>query len=167
MSKRLVFAVATSLLLSACGTRGLEALVLEGPDLHESLVTLDLGDLPLHVPHAVLHSNPQLSIVPDFVDAVSRSSSQGQLDSEGIRAALYAVYRGETEVGLYGLEAMSATEADRREQLIRNIWVKNVSLDRARIHRGGNTIIVVWCARLTPSCWEAVNAVIAERLVVR
>ena len=72
--------------------------------------------------------------------------------------------QAETVIGVYGLEAASTEDADRREQLAREVWAVNASVDRARVHRGGNVIAVVWCAELTPACWEDVNAAIAARL---
>ena len=157
-------AASVGLLLSACGTSGLNTLVLDGHELHESLETLQVDDVPLHVPRAVLRDNPQLSTDTEFVEAVVRGGSQGQLGGEGIRAALYAVYRGQSDVGIYGLEAESAADANRLEGLLRGIWAMNASLDRARVHRGGEVLVVMWNAPATPSCWEAVNAAVVERL---
>jgi hypothetical protein len=165
MSRKMFLAAAVGLLFAACGTSGLNPLVLDGHELHASLVTQQIDDVPLHVPRAVLRDNPQLSTDSEFVEAVARGASHGQLGGEGIRAALYAVYRGEIEIGIYGLEAASTAEADRLEGLLRGIWAKNASLDRARVHRGGEVLVVVWNDRVSTSCWEAVNAVVAERLV--
>ena len=157
-------AVALCLLLGACGTAGLDSLVLDGHELHASLETLRVEELPLHVPHSELPDNPHHSTDASFVEAVARGSSQGKLNGEGIRAALYAVYRGQSQVGVYGLEAGSVEEADRRESTMRGIWAMNASLDRARVHRGEKILVVVWNHPETPSCWEAVNAVVARRL---
>jgi hypothetical protein len=165
MSRKMFLAAAVGLLFAACGTSGLNPLVLDGHELHASLVTQQIDDGPRrHVPRAVLRDNPQLSTDAEFVEAIGRCGSQGQLGGEGIRAALYALYSGENEVGFYGLEAASTAEADRRESLLREIWAKNASLDRARVHRRGKVLVVVWNDGVSASCWEAVNAVVVERL---
>ncbi len=133
----MLLAASAGLLCAGCGTSGLQPLVLDGNELDASLVTQQIDEVPhLHVPRAVLHDNPQLSTDAEFVEAIARCGSQGQLGGEGIRAALYALYRGEDEVGFYGLEAASTAEADRRESLMRGIWAHNESLNRARVHRG-------------------------------
>jgi hypothetical protein len=82
----------------------------------------------------------------------------------GVRAALYALYFGESEVGLYGLEAATPADADRLEGVLRGIWALNASLGRARVHRKGKVLVVAWNNGVSPSCWEAVNAGVAERL---
>jgi hypothetical protein len=161
MSSKVFLAAALGLLFAACGPSGLNPLVLDGHGLHASLVTQQIDD----VPRAVLRDNPQLSTEPEFVEVVARGGSQGQLGGEGIRAAFYAVYRGRSEVGRYGLEASSTANANRLEGLLREIWTTNASLDRARIHRGGEILVVVWNHPVSPSCWKAVNTVVAERLV--
>lgn len=76
---------------------------------------------------------------PEFVDAVAHGPSQGRLGKAGIRAALYALYLhfGESDLGLYGVEAASAADADRLETAMRGIWAYNASLGRARVHRTG------------------------------
>lgn len=153
------------LLVAACSTSGLAPLLLEGPDLHASLETRPLDGAPIrHVHGDVITGNPQLSTDADFVAAIARSSSQGRLGSEGIRAALYALYQGEEELGIYGLEAASEADASRREEALRAIWAHNARLDRARVHRGGLVVVVVWHDGVSPGCWEAVNAKVAERL---
>jgi hypothetical protein len=70
------------------------------------------------------------------------------------------------KVGFYGLEAASRADADRLESLLRGIWAHNASLDRARVHRGGKVLVVVWNDGVSASSWEAVNAVVVERLPV-
>jgi len=153
------------LLLAACSPGGLRPLVLEGRDLHPSLVTRQLDGSPIrHVPSTVLRRNPQHSADPEFVKAIASSGSQGNLGPEGIRSALYALYLGEGEVGLYGLEASSAADARRLENALREIWARNASLDRARVHRGGRVLVVVWTDGLSPEVWEAVNRGVVERL---
>jgi len=106
------------------------------------------------------------SLLLEFVETVSRGASQGRLDGEGIRAALYAHYLGpdEIDLGLYGLEAETTADADRREAAVRAIWAYNEKLDRARVHRSGTSLVVLWHAGVSPACWEAVNARVAERL---
>src|SRR5262245_18558665 len=71
---------------------------------------------------------------------------------------------GESDVGLYGLEAASPADADRLEGVLRGIWAYNESLGRARVHRKGKALVVVWNNGVSPSCWEAVNAGVVERL---
>ncbi len=165
MSRKMLLAASVGLLFAACGTSGLNPLVLDGHELHASLVTQQIDDGPRrHVPRAVLRDNPQLSTDAEFVEAIARSGSQGRLGGEGIRAALYALYRGESEVGFYGLEAASTADADRLESLLRGIWAHNARLDRARVHRVGKVLVVVWNDGVSASSWEAVNAVVVERL---
>jgi hypothetical protein len=113
----------------------------------------------------VLGDNPYLSTDAEFVDVLARIASQGRLaGGEGIRAALYALYLGESEVGLYGLEAASPADADRVEDVLRKIWAHNEGLGRARVHREGKVLVVVWNNGVSPSCWEAVNARVVARL---
>ena len=166
MSRKIFVAASVGLLFAGCGTSGLKPLLLAGHELHASLVTQQIDRVQrLHVPRAVLRDNPQLSTGAEFVEAIAGGGSQGRLGGEGIRAALYALYRGESEVGFYGLEAASTADANRLEGLLRGIWAQNASLDRARVHRGGEVLVVVWTDGVSTSCWEAVNAVVAERLV--
>src|SRR5262245_52562556 len=104
--------------LAGCAPSALAPLVADGQELHASLVTRKLKDAsPLHVDRAVLRDN--------FVDAIAHSASQGRLGRQGIRAALYALYLGESELGLYGLEAASTADADRLEGALRGIWAYN------------------------------------------
>jgi hypothetical protein len=139
-------------------------LVLEGHELHNSLVTGELSEIR-HVPRSVVGGNPYLSDDPEFVEAIGRGSSQGRLDGKGVRLALYAFYGAESDLGFYGLEAASEADADRLEDALRGIWAMNVRLDRARVHRENLVLVVVWHDGVTLDCWEAVNSVIAERLV--
>lgn len=152
-------------LLTGCATSELEPLVVDGPELHASLVTRQLdGVSSRHVPRAVLRDNPYLSTDAEFVEAIARSGSQGQRGGEGIRAALYAVYLCGSELGLYGLEAASTADADQREGVLRGIWANNVRLGRARVHREGKVLVVAWHDGVSSSCWEAANAGVVERL---
>ena len=153
------------LLLAGCAPSALGPLVVDGHELHASLVTRKLEDAArLHVA-PVLRDNPYLSTDSEFVDVLARIASQGRLlGGEGVRAALYALYLGESEVGLYGLEAASPTDADRLEGVLRGIWAHNERLGRARVHREGNVLFVVWHNGVSPACWEAVNAGVVERL---
>lgn len=154
-----------SLLLAACSTSGLGRLMLEGPDLHASLVTREVNDGPVrHVAHGVVQENPQQSADARFVEAIARSASQGRLDASGISSALFALHHGDNDVGLYGLEAASAADADRLEGALRAIWSHNASIDRARVHRRGLVLVVVWTDGVSPGTWEAVNASVARRL---
>lgn len=146
-------------------TSGLGSLVVDGHELHASLKTRQIDDSIRHLPPGVFPpENPHLSTDAGFVEAIARSGSQGRLGREGIRSVLYALYVGEKELGFYGLEAASAADANQREDALRKIWTKNVSLDRARIHREGLVLVVVWTDGVSPECWEAVNASVIERL---
>jgi hypothetical protein len=143
---------------------GLAPLVLEGPELHPSLSTRQL-DEARHVPRGVVGRNPQHSTDRGFVEAIARAGTQGRHSADGIRAALYALYIGEHEIGVYGLEAASAADADRWEQAVRNTWSHNEGLGRARVHRGGLVLVVLWNDGVSPDVWEAANAVVAGRLI--
>ena len=151
---------------SACGG-GLGSLVLEGQELHASLMARPLDsfrDLPLGV---IPPKNPQLSSDDKFVLAIARGSSQGRLGREGIRSALYARYAAaDKEIGIYGLEATSDADAERREKSLREVWAYNTRLDRVRVHRKGLVLVVVWHTGVSAECWEAANAAIAKRLVI-
>ena len=155
-------------LLGSCATtrmpeRGLEPFVLQGHELHASLATRSLDEPNLGVPTPV-RDNPQLSTDAEFIEAIAHSATQGGLGKEGIRAALYARYLGERGLGIYGLEAASAAHADRIEGALRSAWTYAARTDQARVHRGGEILVVVWADVGSPACWEAVNAVVAERL---
>ncbi|MCA8976346.1 MAG: hypothetical protein KDC98_16625 [Planctomycetes bacterium] len=141
---------------------------LDGPDLHFALAVRQIEPTRhLHVPQSVVLDNPQLSTDTTFVAAIAHSASQGRLTGEGIRAALYALYvhyLGGIELGLYGLEASSAADADRLEVALRRIWAHNAGLGRARVHRGGRVLVVAWHDCVPASCWEAANAAVAAHL---
>ena len=144
---------------------GLRSLVLEGHELHASLRARPIDSI-CHLPRGVvLPSNPHLSTDAKFVEAIARSGSQGTLGSEGIRSAFYALHAaGENDLGIYGLEAKSDAEADKRENAIREIWAYNARRDLARVHRKNLVIVVVWHATVSPECWEPVNASVVDRL---
>lgn len=153
------------LLFAACTASELGPLLVDGHELHASLVTKELDDGPIrHVPRDVLRDNPYLSTDVEFIEAIAHSASQGQIGGEGIRAALYAVYLGERELGLYGLEASSTTDANRLERALHEIWAHNERLGRARIHHKGKVLVVLWNDGASSSCWEAANAWVVERL---
>ena len=153
------------LVVAGCGDAGLEVLVLEGEEIHASLRTLEIDSVErLHVPRDLIPENPMLSSDAAFVRVISRAGSQGRYESEGVRAAMYALYEEEHEVGFYGLEALSAEDADRIESRLRETWAYNASFDRAQVHRGGNVILVIWTDGVSPEVWQALNAVVAERL---
>ena len=50
------------------------------------------------------------------------------------------------------------------EAVLRSTWAHNESLEVARVYRRDEVLVVVWAVSETPSCWEAVNAVVARRL---
>lgn len=157
--------VGSLLVLSGCAPRALTPLVLEGPELHPSLVTRRLEGAATYLLAPVVRANPYLSTDREFVNLLTRVASQDRLPGgKGVRAALYALYLGEREVGLYGLETASRADADRVEDVLRKIWSHNASLELAQVHRRGNVLVVVWSAPDSPSCWEAMNARVAEIL---
>ena len=168
MSIKILFTWPLSLLFASCVTSGLDPLVLDGHELHASLVTAlpdELSESPVTL---AVQDNPHLSTDAGFVEAIAQRASQGgPLDGEGIRAALLAVYHAEKErIGIYGLEAECTADADRIEGVLRSTWAHNASIDLARVHRGGEVLVVVWAGGGgAPSCWEAVNAGVARRLV--
>ena len=141
----------------------LESLVLEGHELHASLKTGPIDDDSVrHVKRAP--GNPHVSTNADFVTGIARGASQGSLGREGIRAVLYALYREKNDLGFYGLEAVSAADADRWEEALRKIWSAMGGIGHAQVHRAGLVIVVVWNDGVSPECWEAVNAKVVERL---
>ena len=177
-TKPLLAGILGFLLASSCSVSGLSSLVIEGHELHASLKTRKLENSFGHLaPDVVPPGNPHLSNEARFVEAISRSGSQGRLGSHGIRSALYALYLGDeetvgawpNELGFYGLEAASAADANQREDALREIWGNNVRLGCAQVHREGLVLVVVWTygmSPVSPECWEAVNAKVVERLVV-
>ena len=154
---------------------GLGSLVLEGHELHASLKTRQIDDSVRHVPRALIPGNPHVSTNAAFVAVIAGNGSQGwrrgpteaagSLGREGIRSALYALYREKNELGFYGLEAVSAADADRWEEALRKIWAHNARMGIAQVHRKGLVLVVVWTDGVSPECWEAVNAKVVERLV--
>lgn len=145
----------------------LASLLVEGHELHASLETEQLESISKLPPGMVLPHNPHLSTNDKFIAATARGGSQGRLDGEGMRSAIYARYvTGESEIGFYGLEAKSDADADQREKVLRDIWAYNASLDRASVHRNGLVLLVVWIWTdgVLPECWEAVKAGVEERL---
>jgi uncharacterized protein (TIGR03067 family) len=146
-----------------CGS-GLGSLVLEGHELHASLKTRQIDDSVRHVSRALIPQNPHVSTDAAFVAAIARNASQGNLGREGIRSALYALYREKNELGFYGLEASSAADADRWEEALRKTWAHNGRLGIAQVHRKGLVLLVVWTDGVSPESWKAVNAKVVERL---
>ena len=155
-----------ALAVSSAFGSGLDSLLLEGHELHASLVARPLDsfrDLPVGV---IPPKNPQMSSDDTFVSAIARGSSQGRLDRQGIRSALYARYAtGEKEIGIYGLEANSDADAELREKVVREIWAYNVRLNRVRVYRKGLVLVVIWHTGVSAECWKAVNAEVAGRLI--
>ncbi len=147
---------------------GLEALAIEGHELHPSLKTRLLDQVPAHeVPQGVGSKNPHHSTDTEFLEAVARGGSQGRLGPLGIRSALYARHNGESDLGLYGLEAQSLEDANRWENALRGIWAHNTRLGRAQVHRSGWVLVVVWNDGMSARPWQEINANVAERLGVR
>ncbi len=154
------------LALTACTTNGLRPLVLDGHDLHPSLGPKQLDGANHGLPPGV-RDNPQFSTDVDVVKSIAHYASQGRLGGDGVRAALYALYQAETELGFYGLEAATTVDADRIEGVLRAAWAHNESLGIARVHRGGPVFVVVWHDGVSPACWQAVNDGLAQRLTAR
>ena len=144
---------------------GLGSLVLEGHELHVSLRTRQPDEPHRHLPPGLTRGNPHLSTDAAFVEMIARGASQGSLGREGIRSVLSASYVAERELGFYGLEAESVAEANRREDVLRETWAHMGRINRARVHRAGLVLLVVWHDGVSPECWEAVNAKVVERLV--
>ena len=166
----LVLAVPLALLACCAATAedrlGLERVLVQGPDLHPALETVSLPDGSSRLlPAEVQPTNPHLSTDLAFVDTVARYGSQGNLDGMGMGAALFGLYHDGAALGIYGLEALSAGDASYREALLRDIWAHNVRGDRARVHRGGEVLLVVFHDGVPAETWEAVNEELAERLV--
>lgn len=142
--------------------------LLEGHELHASLQTESFESIPNLPAGMVLPKNPHLSTDAKFVEATARGGSQGRLNGDGMRSALYARYAADkSEIGFYGLEANSEADADQREKALREIWAYNASLDRARVYRRGLALFVVWIWTdgVLPECWEAVKTKVEERLI--
>lgn len=117
-----------------------------------------------------MRDNPHFSTDVEVVQSMAEYASQGQLDGDGIRAALYALYQCDREVGFYALEAASTGDADRLEGSLRGIWAYNMNQGITRVHRsggGGRVLVVVWNDGVSPACWQAVNDGLVERLTSR
>lgn len=143
----------------------LELMVMERPELHVSLHAHKLDGSIRHLPAGLRPpKNPYVTTQPEYVHAIARSSSQGRFNENGVRAVLYGIYAAENDLGLYGVEVESIKEADRRETLLREIWVKNVRLDRARVYRKGLFLIVVWNDGVSPECWRSLNESFGKRM---
>ena len=141
-------------------------MVFEGSELLFSLRTRGTDEPAWHVgPGFVLPRNPCVSSDADFVETISRSSSQGRIPRDGVQSALYAAYGDEEKrVLIRGLEATSDHEASWREAALRSIWSVNMRGERVRVHRNGTLLVVVWHQGLSPESWKAVNASVAKRL---
>ncbi|MBI5362799.1 MAG: hypothetical protein HZA53_06440 [Planctomycetes bacterium] len=166
MITKALLGTSLGLFLAACATSGLHPLLLDGHELHVSLAPKQLDGANHGVPAGV-RRNPHFSTDPEVVESIARNASQGQLGGDGISAALYALYQGESELGIYGLEAAPTVDADRLEGILRGIWAYNVGKDLARVHRGGPVFVVVWNDGVSPACWQAVNDCLVARLTAR
>lgn len=145
---------------------GLDSLTVEGRELHASLRTPPLDSFRNLPAGVVSPKNPQLSADEKFVQAIARASSMGKLDPDGIHSAFYARYAaGERQLIIYGLELATESDADQRENGLREIWAANGRLDRARVHREGLVLVVVWHSGVTSECWQAVNSRLVARLL--
>ena len=145
----------------------LNPLLLEGQELHTSLRTEALDSISEVPSGMVLPNNPYVSTDTQFIEATARGGSQGRLDGEGMKAALYARYATEkTRIGVYGLEAESEAVANQREDELRDIWAFGASLNRAQVHREDRVLLVVWLwtDEEIPEAWAAVNESLEEML---
>lgn len=167
--------------LSGCGTkhseqlangdsgkqRALSFLMVEGNELHAELQTEPVESVSQLPPGMVLPSNPHSSSDPEFVEATARGGSQGRLGGTEMCSALYARYvAGNSDIGIYALEAKSQAVADEREKAIREIWAYNESLDRARVFRNGLVLVVlwIWTDEGLPDCWGEIKATVEARV---
>ena len=166
--KRIAFALPPLFLvaLTGCATSALDRFVLDGHELHVSLTRKPLDGANHGLPQGV-RDNPHYSTDAGVVASIARFASQGQLDGDGVRAVLYALYREQNELGFYGLEVAPTASADQLEDRLRDIWSHNVRLDRVRVHRGGPVFVVVWHDGVSPACWLGVNDGLAARLAAR
>ena len=140
-------------------------LLTAGDLLHPTLETELMQKLPADL---ALKTNPQHATDQAFVEAIARYGSQGRLDGDGMRGALFAQYTdGSSEIGFYGLAADNESVAAQREQDLRKIWAHNHGLDRTHIHRQGAVLLVVWIrtADDLPEAWHSVKAWAAQRLL--
>lgn len=143
----------------------LEALILDGKQLHNTLRNRPMDDTVRHLPAGMtMPSNPYVSTDAEFVRAIAGASSQGRLRENGIRAVLYSLYIDEKELGFYGLEAMTLQDANQREAQLREVWSVNASFNRARVHREGVVVLVIWTDGVSEDCWKAVNETVSDRL---
>lgn len=143
-----------------------KTMIFEGRELLPSLKTRQADEPVWHMRSGfVLPRNPYVSSDAEFVEGISRSSSQGRIPRAGVQSALYAAYGGEEKrVLLRGLEAASDHDASWREAALRSIWAVNMRFGNIRVHRKGTLLVVVWHQGLSPESWEAVNASVAKRL---
>ncbi len=190
-SIRVVLITATLILFSAaCLSGGLNSLALKAGEIHPLLATRSLDSQSIrHISLSILQENPQHSADVEFIEAILGGSSQGRLgknnihladvefiesivssgshDSFGkynIHSALFALYYAEKDVGFYGLEAKNTQDADRLEVVLRETWSNNVSLDRARVHRKGLILMVIWHDGVSREVWDAVNISVSKQL---
>lgn len=159
-------AMASLFVLASCAAPGLERVMLEASELHPSL-----SDRPLaHANHGVpfgVRSTPHLTTDPKGIDSIAGFSSQGRLDGDGLCAGLWTALQTDRELGYYGLQCATDAHADEREARLREIWKFNVRHERARVHRNGRLLLVVWHDGVDPACWNAVNDVLVARLAGR
>ncbi len=143
---------------ASCSSVELEALIIQSKDLHSSIKTKHFNRKSIrHVPFDILQSNPQYSEDIKFINAITRSSSQGKLDGENIRSGLYALYEAGPDLGFYGLEATTSQYAEEFEEKLRKIWSHNISIRRASVYRKDAVLVVVWHDGVASDVWDAVN----------
>lgn len=151
---------ATAQWLEPVPSNNLDALLIEGPELHPTLQTVTPGkirNLPAGVDFKI---NPEVSDNPSFIRGVARGGSQGRLDGSGMVAALYARYSdGSSDIGFYGLAAETEQLATERELVLRDIWAHNNGLDRTHVYRKDKVLLVVWIWSKgeLPESWQAVK----------
>ena len=139
--------------------------LMDGSELGPSINNHSIDSLRHLPPEMSIPRNPHHSTDERFVLAISGSSSQGQLTSDGICAALYAHYEADgIDVGIYGLEATTMGVANDREKRLKEIWAKNIDLDRARLHRKDLHLILTWHDGVSVESWDAINNEVVSRL---
>jgi hypothetical protein len=146
--------------LNPAQANNLDALLIEGHELHPTLHTVTPGKIH-NLPAGIdFNFNPEVSAEPQFVQGVARGGSQGRLDGSGMAAALYARYSdGTSDIGFYGLQAETDAVANAREQALRDIWAHNNRLDRTHVYRKDKVLLVVWIWSKgeLPEAWQVVK----------
>ena len=161
---RYMGACAAALTAAACAAPQLERFAVCGDALYPGLETPALPFLSRPDCPAGVERNPEFGREDAFVTSVGRRASQGRQNGEGVDAALYALYREQADVVLYGLEAADDSVAERLEAQLHEIWDYGVGLGRVRLYRSGRVLLVLWHGGVSPACWESLDAELRARL---